>query len=88
MDVQAQARWYGYYRARNAMFECTDTPACPWYVVTFKDRHMARLNCISHFLSLIPYKEVPREKVKFPKRQEQGDYGEPKYPYQVVPQKY
>ena len=88
MDVEAQARWYDYSRARDAMFECTDTPACPWYVVPSNDQRKARLNCISHFLSLIPYEEVPREKIKFPKRQKQDDYVEPNYPYRVVPQKY
>src|SRR5512139_18550 len=88
MDVQAQARWYDYSRARDAMFECTDTPECPWYVVPSNDQRKARLNCISHLLSLIPYEEVPREKIKFPKRQKQGDYEEPNYPYRVVPQIY
>ncbi len=88
MDVQAQARWYDYSRARDAMFECTDTPESPWYVVPSNDQRKARLNCISHFLSLIPYEEVPREKIKFPKRQDKGDYEEPNYPYRVVPQKY
>lgn len=88
MDVEAQARWYDYSRARDAMFEATDTPDCPWYVVPSNDQRKARLNCISHFLSLIPYEEVPREKIKFPKRQNKGDYEEPNYPYRVVPQKY
>ena len=88
MDVQAQARWYDYSRARDAMFEATDTPDCPWYVVPSNDQRKARLNCISHFLSLIPYEEVPREPIEFPKRQKKGDYEEPNYPYRVVPQKY
>jgi polyphosphate kinase 2 (PPK2 family) len=88
MDVEAQARWFDYSRARDIMFECTDTPECPWYVVPSNDQRKARLNCISHFLSLIPYEEVPREPIKFPKRQKQGDYVEPDYPYKVVPQKF
>jgi polyphosphate kinase len=88
MDVEAQARWYDYSRARDEMFECTDTPECPWYVVPSNDQRKARLNCISHFLSVIPYEEVPREQIKFPKRQAKGDYVEPNYPYRVVPQKY
>ncbi len=54
MDVQAQARWYDYSRARDAMFAATDTPESPWYVVPSNDQRRARLNCISHFLSLIP----------------------------------
>jgi len=88
MDLQAQARWYDYSRARDAMFAATDTPESPWYVVPSDDQRRARLNCISHFLSLIPYEEVPREKIKFPKRQAKGDYEEPDYPYHYVPDKY
>ena len=88
MDVEAQARWYDYSRARDEMFAATDCPETPWYVVPSNDQRKARLNCISHFLSLIPYEEVPREPIKFPKRQKQGDYVEPDYPYKVVPQKF
>ncbi len=88
MDVQAQARWYDYSRARDAMFAATDTPSAPWYVVPSNDQRQARLNCISHFLSLIPYEEVPREPMKFPKRQAKGDYKEPNYPYRIIPQIY
>jgi len=88
MDVQAQARWYDYSRARDAMFAATDTPSAPWYVIPSNDQRQARLNCISHFLSLIPYEEVPREPMKFPKRQAKGDYKEPDYPYRIIPQIY
>jgi polyphosphate kinase len=88
MDLEAQARWYDYSKARDAMFEATDTPECPWYVVPSDDQRRARLNCITHFLSLIPYEEVPREPIKFPERQEKGKYVEPNYPYRYVPQKY
>jgi polyphosphate kinase len=88
MDVQAQARWYDYSRARDAMFEATDTPESPWYVVPSNDQRSARLNCISHFLSLIPYTEVPREPIKFPKRQAKGDYKESDHPLRIIPQKY
>jgi polyphosphate kinase 2 len=88
MDLEAQARWYDYSRARDAMFMATDTPECPWYVVPSNDQRRARLNCITHFLTLIPYKEVPREPIKFPKRQAKGDYKEPNYPYHYVPEKF
>jgi polyphosphate kinase len=88
MDVQAQARWYDYSRARDAMFAATDTPECPWYVVPSNDQRRARLNCITHFLSLVPYEEVPREPIKFPKRQAKGDYKEPAYPHRYVPERY
>jgi polyphosphate kinase 2 len=88
MDLEAQARWYDYSRARDAMFAATDTPECPWYVVPSNDQRRARLNCITHFLSLIPYEEVPRTPIKFPKRQAKGNYKEPDYPYRYVPEKY
>ena len=88
MDLEAQARWYDYSRARDAMFAATDTPESPWYVVPSDDQRRARLNCISHFLSLIPYEDVPREPIKFPKRQKMGDYKEPDYPYHYIPNRY
>lgn len=88
MDLESHRRWYDYSRARDAMFAATDTPESPWYVVDSNDQRRGRLNCISHLLSLIPYTEVPREKVKLPKRQPTGDYVEPNYPYRRVPQKY
>jgi polyphosphate kinase 2 len=88
MDLQAQARWYDYSRARDAMFAATDTPESPWYVVDSHDQRRGRLNCIDHLLSLIPYEEVPREKVKLPERQPKGDYVEPNYPFRRIPEKY
>jgi polyphosphate kinase 2 len=88
MDLQAQARWYDYSRARDAMFAATDTIEAPWYVVPSNDQRRARLNCITHFLSLIPYEEVPREPIKFPRRQAKGDYKDPEYPFRYVPEKY
>jgi polyphosphate kinase len=88
MDLESHRRWYDYSRARDAMFAATDTPDSPWYVVNSHDQRRGRLNCISHLLSLIPYKEVPREKVKLPKRQPKGDYVEPDHPFRWIPEKY
>ena len=88
MDLESHRRWYDYSRARDAMFAATDTPESPWYVVNSHDQRRGRLNCIAHLLSLIPYKEVPREKVKLPKRQPKGDYVEPDYPFRWIPEKY
>ena len=88
MDLEAQKRWYDYSRARDAMFAATDIPESPWYVVPSDDQRRARLNCITHFLSLIPYEEVPREPIKFPRRQAKGKYVEPDYPYRYVPEKF
>jgi len=88
MDLESHRRWYDYSRARDAMFAATDTPDSPWYVVDSHDQRRGRLNCIAHLLSLIPYEEVPREKVKLPKRQPKGDYVEPDYPFRHIPEKY
>ena len=88
MDLESHRRWYDYSRARDEMFAATDTPDAPWYVIDSNDQKRGRLNCITHFLSLIPYEEVPHEKVKLPKRQKPDDYIEPDYPYHYVPAKY
>jgi polyphosphate kinase 2 len=88
MDMESHRRWYDYSRARDAMFVATDTPESPWYVVDSHDQRRGRLNCIAHLLSLIPYEEVPREKVKLPKRQPKGDYKEPNYPFRHIPERY
>jgi polyphosphate kinase 2 len=68
MDTESFGRWYDYSRARDAMFKATDTDHAPWHVVPSDNKKRARLNCISHLLSLIPYKELPRPKVKLGKR--------------------
>jgi polyphosphate kinase len=88
MDLESHRRWYDYSRARDEMFAATDTPDAPWYVIDSNDQKRGRLNCITHLLSLIPYEEVPHEKVKLPKRQKPGDYVEPDYPYHYVPAKF
>jgi polyphosphate kinase 2 len=74
MDLESFARWYAYSRARDQMLEATDTPESPWHIVRSDDKQRARLNCIAHLLSLIPYKKVPRDKVKLPKRSSKGEY--------------
>jgi polyphosphate kinase len=88
MDLESHRRWYDYSRARDAMFTATDTPESPWYVVKADDKRRARLNCIAHFLSTIPYEEIPREKVALPPRQKAKGYEEPNYPFRFVPEKY
>ena len=74
MDVESWTRWYDYSRARDKMLEATDTEYAPWYIVRSDDKKRARLNCIAHLLSLVPYKEVPRKKVKLPKRSNKDKY--------------
>jgi polyphosphate kinase len=74
MDLPSRTRWYEYSRARDMMLEATDTKTVPWHIVRSDDKKRARLNCISYLLSLIPYKQAPREKVKMPKRSTKGAY--------------
>jgi len=74
MDIESWTRWYDYSRARDLMLEATDTKYAPWCIVRSDDKRRARLNCISHLLSLIPYKKLPRGKVKLPKRSNKGRY--------------
>jgi polyphosphate kinase 2 len=74
MDLESYRRWYEYSRARDLMFKATDTRHAPWYIVRSDDKKRARLNCITHLLSVIPYGKAPREKVKLPKRKDKGSY--------------
>ena len=74
MDLESYARWYAYSRARDMMLEATDTKDAPWHIVRSDDKRRARLNCISHLLKSIPYKEVTRDNVKLPKRLTKGQY--------------
>jgi polyphosphate kinase 2 len=86
MDLKSYNHWYDYSRARDAMFEATDTPWAPWYAVHSDDKRRARLNVITHLLKHIPYEELPRDKVKLPERQKAHGYKEPDYPYKQVPE--
>jgi len=73
-DLCSRSRWFEYSQARDVMLKATDTEYAPWYIIPSDDKRRARLNCISHLLSLIPYKKLPREEVKLPKRSKQGAY--------------
>jgi len=88
MDLESHRRWYDYSQARDAMFAATDTKESPWYVVNADDKRRARLNCIAHFLGLIPYEEILPAKADLPPRQKAKRYEEPAYPYHFVPEKY
>ncbi|MGE5358278.1 MAG: polyphosphate kinase 2, partial [Bacteroidales bacterium] len=88
MDVESYSRWYDYSRARDEMFAASDTGYAPWYVANSDDKKRARLNIINHLLGRIPYKAMPREKVKLPHRQKAKGYREPDYPYKYVPAKF
>jgi len=74
MDIESYSRWYDYSRARDLMFEHTDTEHAPWHIVRSDDKKRARLNVIAHILSQIPYKTVDRAKVKLPSRSSKRAY--------------
>ncbi|MBR0774268.1 polyphosphate kinase 2 [Bradyrhizobium diazoefficiens] len=76
MDTESFGRWYDYSRARDMMFEATDTKHAPWRLVRSNDKRRARLNAISHILKTIPYKKIARKKVKLPKRTFKGRYND------------
>ena len=74
MDLPSRTKWFEYSRARDQMFQATDTRHAPWYILRSNDKKRARLNCITHLLNLIPYKKVPREKIELPERSMKGSY--------------
>ena len=87
MDLKSYDRWDDYTRVRDEMFAASDTTLAPWYVARSEDKKKVRLNVISHLLSKVPYKSVPREKIKLPKRRV-GRYKAKDYAYKYVPEKY
>ena len=74
MDVESYKRWYQYSKARDRMLEATDTDYAPWHIVRSDSKKRARLNCMTHLLSQIPYQELPRKKVVLGKRNIKGQY--------------
>jgi polyphosphate kinase len=74
MDLKSYSRWYDYSEARDRMLEATSTEHAPWYIIRSDDKRRARLNCIAHLLNLIPYKRMPKHKIKLPKRSNKGRY--------------
>ena len=77
MDVESRTRWVEYSIAKDVMFAHTDTPESPWYVVNADNKKRARLNVISHLLSLIPYKDLTPVPPQLGPRPEPGDYERP-----------
>lgn len=78
IDLPARARWYEYSRARDLMLDATDRAYAPWYILRSNDKKAARLNCIRHLLSLIPYKRVRRPRLELPARSRKGAYDDQK----------
>jgi len=77
MDLESRARWVEYSKAKDDMFSATDIKQSPWYVVKADDKRLARLNCISHLLSMIPYKDLTSDPISLPPRQQKMDYIRP-----------
>jgi polyphosphate kinase 2 (PPK2 family) len=74
MDLESYKRWYMYSKARDRMLKATDTNHAPWYIVRSDDKRRARLNCIAHFLSQIPYKKISQDKIELGKRSIKGKF--------------
>ncbi|MBL8399064.1 MAG: polyphosphate kinase 2 [Candidatus Accumulibacter sp.] len=77
MDLESRARWVDYSRAKDAMFAHTDIKQAPWYVVDGDDKKRARLNVISHLLSMIDYEDLTPEPIVLPPRQDEHGYVRP-----------
>ncbi len=85
IDLESYSRWYDYSRARDAMFEASDTDFAPWYVADNENKKRGRLNIISHLLDRIPYEPQPDLDIELPKRQKPGDYRKPALTAHRVP---
>ena len=89
MDLQSRRRWEDYTRAKEVMLERTHIPEAPWWVVQAVDKKRARLNCIHHLLSQLPYHEVPHQPVVLPPRERHEDYIRNPVPHtMIVPEVY
>jgi polyphosphate kinase 2 len=89
MDLESRKRWIDFSKAKDVMFEYTDTPDAPWFVVDADDKKRARLNCISHFHTMIPYAEPEMGPLQVPARQDDTGYVRPPITHQrFVPDRY
>ncbi len=77
MDLESRTRWVEYSMAKDQMFAHTDIKQAPWYVVHSDNKKLARLNCIAHLLSMIPYEDLTPEPIKLPERSEGVGYVRP-----------
>nr|CRH07783.1 putative Polyphosphate kinase 2 [Candidatus Magnetococcus massalia] len=90
MDVESRQRWVEYSMAKDEMFAHTDIKQAPWYVVNGEDKKRARLNCITHLLSLIPYEDLTPEAFELPERTSntRGYVRPPRGEQTFIPEKY
>ncbi len=88
MDIKSYDMWNDYTRARDDMFNATDTPWAPWHVARSNDKKRARLNIITHILNAIEYKEIKGEKIVLPKRKIDKISPSKEYPFKFIPEIY
>ena len=89
MDVESRKRWENYTKAKEDMLEHTHSKQAPWWIVEAVDKKRARLNCISHLLTQIPYQAVPHSAVVLPERVRSPDYHRGPIPKEMyVPEKF
>ncbi len=88
MDLGSRSRWIEYSKAKDEMFAYTDTKVSPWWVVEADDKRKARLNCIHHLLSMIPYEEIKYKKIKLPAINKEGYVRPPITDQTFVPEIY
>ncbi len=84
MDLEARKKWIDYSRAKDNMFAYTDIKQSPWYVVDADIKKHARINCISHLLTKIPYEDLTPEKIELPERQDEASYIRPPFEEQTL----
>jgi polyphosphate kinase 2 (PPK2 family) len=89
MDLESRSRWLEYSKAKDDMFAHTDTKQVPWYVVNADNKKKARLNCIDHILSQIPYQKMKYDTIELPPLPKHAGYVRPPMKYQTfIPEKY
>ena len=89
MDLKSRERWLEYSKAKDEMFAYTDTKQSPWYVVNGDNKKRARLNCIAHLLSQVPYQKTKFKRIELPPLPDHHDYLRPPVDYQTfVPERY
>ncbi|MEP0232313.1 polyphosphate kinase 2 [Roseibium sp.] len=89
MDLESRKRWEDYTKAKEETLERTNIPEAPWFIVEGNDKKKARLNCINHLLSMMPYEDVPHDPIHLPERVFNPDYERKVLPDELyVPQKF
>jgi hypothetical protein len=84
MDLESRRRWEEYTKAKEIMLERTHIPEAPWWVVQAVDKKKARLNCIHHLLSLMPYEEIEHASIALPPRERHEDYVRHPVPQEII----